>query len=79
MAKVTIYTTPTCVFCKMAKAFFKNHNIPYQEKNVAAEEGARNEMIQKSEQLGVPVIDVDGKIIVGFDEAALTSALHLNK
>ena len=79
MSKVTIYTTPTCVFCKMAKAFFKNHDIPYVEKNVAVDEGARNEMIQKSEQLGVPVIDISGKIIVGFDEDALADALHIKK
>ncbi|OHB20579.1 MAG: NrdH-redoxin [Parcubacteria group bacterium RIFCSPHIGHO2_02_FULL_48_10b] len=74
---VKIYTTPTCVYCKMAKEFFKKNNVAYQEFDVAADMKAREDMIQKSGQLGVPVIDVDGKIIVGFDKAALAQALNL--
>lgn len=78
MAKsVTIYTTPTCVYCKMAKEFFKKNNIQYTEKDVATDEKAREEMVEKSHQLGVPVIDIDGDIIVGFDRAALEEALGL--
>lgn len=77
MAKVTIYTTPTCVFCRMAKAFFRSHNVEYVEKNVATDMTARQEMVNKSGQLGVPVIDVDGEIIVGFDQATLAKLLNI--
>lgn len=75
--KVTIYTTPSCVFCKMTKEFFKEHNVVYEERNAAADPKARDELIQKSGQLGVPVIDIDGRIVVGFDEPALREALGI--
>lgn len=75
MAQVTIYTTPTCSYCKMAKAFFKENNVQYEEKNVVEDEKAREEMVEKSGQLAVPVIDVDGNIIVGFDKARLSELL----
>ncbi|MDP1718893.1 MAG: glutaredoxin family protein [bacterium] len=77
MAKVIIYSTPTCVYCKMAKDFFKKNNIVYEECDVAADLAARKEMVEKSKQLGVPVIDIDGKILVGFDESELRQALKL--
>ncbi len=77
MTKVTIYTTPTCVYCKMAKKFFKEHNVAYEEKDASIDEKARDEMVKKSGQLGVPVIDIDGKITVGFDEVALKELLKL--
>lgn len=77
MAKVTIYTTPTCVFCKMAKQFFGEHNIQYEEKDVAQDTQAQQAMIEKSGQLGVPVIDVDGKITVGFDKKRLSELLGI--
>ena len=77
MAKVTIYTTPTCVYCGMAKSFFKDHNISYEEKDVAKDEEARNSMIEKSGQMGVPVIEVDDKIIVGFDKQGLFELLNI--
>ncbi|MBI4087566.1 MAG: glutathione S-transferase N-terminal domain-containing protein [Candidatus Liptonbacteria bacterium] len=74
---VKIYTTPTCVYCKMAKEFFKTNSVSYEEYNVAEDAKARDEMIQKSHQLGVPVIDVDGEIIVGFDKGALAKILKI--
>ncbi|MEK7654209.1 MAG: glutaredoxin family protein [Patescibacteria group bacterium] len=77
MAKIIIYSTPTCVYCKMAKDFFTKNNLAYEEHDVAADMKAREEMVQKSGQLGVPVIDIDGKIIVGFDEDELRSALNI--
>jgi len=61
MAKVTIYTTPTCAYCRAAKEYFKTHNIAYVEKDVTQDLAAQQEMIQKSGQLGVPVIDVELK------------------
>ena len=77
MVKVTIYTTPACVYCKMTKEFFKNNNVEYEEKNVAVDAAARDEMISKSGQMGVPVIDIDGKFIIGFDEPRLREALGI--
>lgn len=77
MAKVTIYTTPACVYCKMTKEFFQKNNVVYEEKDVATDAAARDEMIQKSGQMGVPVIEVDGKFIVGFDQPRLKEALDI--
>lgn len=72
---VKIYTTPTCVYCKMTKEFFKKNNVQYEEYNVAEDEKARDEMVERSHQMGVPVIDIDGEIFVGFDQQALKKAL----
>ena len=77
MPGVTIYTTPTCPWCKMTKAFFQKHSIAYEEKNVASDVAAREEMVKKSEQLGVPVIDVGGEIVIGFDEEKLRGLLRI--
>ena len=77
MSKVKIYTTPSCVYCRMAKEFFKEHKIEYEEKDVAADAAAREEMFSKSGQMGVPVIDIDGKFIVGFDEPRLREVLGI--
>ena len=79
MHKVTIYTTPSCVYCKMAKEFFAKNNVAYEEKNVATDLQAREEMLEKSQQLGVPVIDVDDSIIIGFDRKNLEVALGIGK
>ncbi|HZX19759.1 MAG TPA: glutaredoxin domain-containing protein [archaeon] len=77
MGKVTIYTTPTCTYCKLAKAYFKENNVEYKEINVAADQSKAQEMFEKSGQLGVPVLEINGKIIVGFDKPALKEALGL--
>ncbi len=77
MANVTIYSTPTCVYCKMAKEFFKENKVDYKEFNVATDANAREEMVKKSGQLGVPVVDVDGQIIVGFNKEKLSELLGL--
>ena len=74
---VTIYTTPTCVYCKMTKAFFAEKNVQYEEKNVASDDAAREDMIKKSGQLGVPVIDANGTIVIGFDKPKLMKALNI--
>jgi glutaredoxin 3 len=71
MKNITIYSTPTCVYCKMAKSFLKLHDVAYTEKDVQADMDARKEMVAKSGQLGVPVIDVDGTVMVGFDKDKL--------
>jgi glutaredoxin-like YruB-family protein len=77
MANVTIYSTPVCVYCKMAKELFAKNNVQYNEFNVASDLKAREEMVGKSHQLGVPVIDIDGTIIVGFDQKRIEAALGL--
>lgn len=77
MAKVLIYTTPTCVFCRMAKEFFKENNVAYEEKNVFEDTQAREEMLKKTGQLAVPVIDIDGKLVVGFEKAKLKELLGI--
>lgn len=76
-AKVKIYTTSTCHWCVKTKEFFKANNIKYNEINVGMDEKARNEMFDKSGQFGVPVIDVNGTIVVGYDKEALKKALNL--
>jgi len=75
---VIIYTTPTCLYCAMAKMFLKEHGISFVEKNVAQDRAAANEMIEKSGQMGVPTIDINGEIIVGFDQDAIKKALKLS-
>lgn len=77
MPKVTIYTTPTCVYCKMTKAFFKENNVVYEERDVSVDTKAQEEMIAKSNQMGVPVIDIDGQIAVGFDKEKLSKLLNI--
>ncbi len=76
--QVTIFTTPSCVYCKMAKEFFQKNNIQYVEKDVAADTVSRDEMIRKSGQFGVPVIEVGEKIIIGFDQARLKDSLGIS-
>ena len=77
MKNVTIYSTPTCHFCHMAKDFFKENNVEFTDKNVAIDRASAEEMVQKSGQMGVPVIDIDGEIIVGFDEPRLRTLLEI--
>lgn len=77
MKKVTIYTTPTCGYCSMAKEFFAANGILYEEKNVATDAVAREEMLNKTQQMGVPVIQVDNDLMVGFNQAKLKELLEL--
>jgi glutaredoxin 3 len=75
MKNITIYSTPTCHFCQLAKAYMKEHNIAYTEYNVATDLEKRKEMVDKSGQLGVPVIDIGGKILIGFEESEFAEAV----
>lgn len=77
MKEVTIYTTPTCGYCKMAKEFFAENNVNYAEYNVGTDLEKRKEMIEKSGQMGVPVIFVGDEMTVGFDKPKLSSLLGL--
>ncbi|MBI2101036.1 NrdH-redoxin [Candidatus Woesearchaeota archaeon] len=75
--KVKIYSTSTCPWCVKTKEFLKANSIKYEDVNVGNDEKARNEMFEKSGQFGVPVTDVNGTIIVGYDKEALKKALGL--
>jgi len=75
--KIIVYTAPNCPWCETVKRFLKEHKMDFEEINVAENESAAREMIQKSGQMGVPVIDIDGKIVVGFNEAQLRKLLKI--
>lgn len=79
MATITIYSTPSCPFCVQAKEFMQSKGVTFEEKDVTKNPAWVQEMIQKSGQTGVPVIEVDGKIIIGFDRVRLTELLVLSK
>lgn len=78
MAHVTIYSTPTCVYCNAAKKFFAQNNVEYTEHNVAADLEKRKEMIEKSGQMGVPVIAIDNDLVVGFNQPKIKQLLGLS-
>lgn len=69
--RLVIFSTPTCPYCKRAKEYLSRRGVPYTEHNVAADRDAAREMVKKSGQLGVPVIAIDDKVIVGFNQTQL--------
>jgi len=73
---VVIYTTPSCSYCRLAKDYFRQNGITFTEYNVAADMRKADEMVRKSGQMGVPVIDINGRIIVGFNKPEIERALH---
>jgi len=77
MANVKVYSTPTCPYCKMAKSYLAEKNITFEDIDVSVNQPAAQEMISKSGQMGVPVIDIDGKVIVGFDKAKINQSLGI--
>lgn len=77
MKKVIVYSTPTCHFCHLAKDFFTAKGVAFDDRDVMTDLVARQEMVTKSGQMGVPVIDIEGKIIVGFDEDTIVGELGI--
>lgn len=77
MSKVKVYSTPTCFWCAKAKEFLNEHKIKFEGFDVSMDREAARQMIKKSGQMGVPVIDIGGKIIVGFDEVELKKILKI--
>lgn len=75
--QVKVYSTPTCPYCIKTKQFLKDSNIEFENIDVSTDQAKAQEMIQKSGQMGVPVIDIDGQIITGFDKDAIVKALNL--
>ena len=76
---VKVYTTPTCPYCKKAKAWLKEHKVKFEEINVLENEAARDHIVEKSGQTGVPQIEINDKVIVGFDEEALQAQFGKKK
>jgi len=76
--EVIVYTTPTCPWCQAVKRYLEDRNIPYQEVDVSTDMEAAMEMIRKSGQQGVPVVEIDGEIVVGFDRERLDALLGLH-
>ena len=74
---VKIYSTPTCPWCKKAKAYLEEKGIAYEGVDVSSDEAAQKEMIEKSGQMGVPVLDIDGKIVIGFDKEKIDKLLNI--
>lgn len=77
MANVKIYSTPTCVYCDMAKDWFKENNIEYEEFDVSQDEAKKNEVIEKTGQMAVPVIQVGEELVIGFDKKRLSELLWI--
>ena len=75
--KVKIYSTPTCPFCMMAKKFLKENNVDFEDIDVSTDQTKAEELVQKSGHMAVPVIDIEGEIIVGFDREKIRKALRL--
>jgi glutaredoxin-like YruB-family protein len=74
---VRVFSTPTCVFCVTLKSFLKEHNIQFEDIDVAENQIAQKEMIEKSGQMEVPVIEIDGQMVVGFDQEKIKKLLKL--
>jgi glutaredoxin 3 len=74
---VKVYSTPTCPWCTRSKQFLKDSGIAYEDIDVSVNQSAAEEMVQKSGQMGVPVLDINGQIIVGFDKEKIKHALGL--
>ena len=75
--KVTVYSTPTCPYCIRAKQFLKDSNVAFEDIDVSTDTEKAQEMVNKSGQMGVPVLDIDGEIVIGFDREKITQALGL--
>lgn len=73
---IKVYSTPSCVYCNIAKKYFRDKGVRFTDYNVAVDRRRAEEMVHKSRQQGVPVIDINGKIIVGFDKKRIDSELE---
>lgn len=77
--KVKVYSTTTCSYCDLAKDFLKSHDIAFEEIDVSKNPKAAQEMIKRSGQMGVPVIDIDGELVIGFDKEKLKKLLEIRE
>ncbi len=79
MKKVKVYFTPTCVYCNTLKTFLKECNIEFEEIDVSQDKEVQKKMIEKSEQIGVPVVEIDGEIVIGFDKKKICKLLNIKE
>ena len=77
--KVTVYSTPTCPYCVMVKNYLKEHKIEFEDINVAEDKTKAQEMVEKSGQMGVPVTDIGGEFVIGFDKEKIASLLGIEE
>jgi len=77
MKNVKVYSTPSCPFCMRVKEYLKSNNVGYEDIDVSQDQDKVQEMLQKSGQMGVPVVDIEGEIIIGFDKDKISSALGI--
>lgn len=77
MKQVIIYSTPTCVYCRMAKDWLKEKEIEYTEFDLSLDAVKRDEVVKKTGQMGVPVIEIDGEIVIGFDRKRIEQLLGI--
>lgn len=77
MSKITVYSTPSCPWCTKAKDYLKANKIEFTDKDVSVDQAGAMEMVRKSGQMGVPVIDIDGTVLVGFDKPNIDKLLKL--
>lgn len=75
--KIRIYSTPTCTYCIILKKYLSEKGIDYEDLDVSENEEAQKEMIEKTKQMGVPVLDIEGEIIIGFDKEKIDKILNL--
>ena len=75
--KVKVYSTPTCPYCARLKEFLRGNNISFEDIDVSSDPAAGQKIIEKSGQMGVPVLDIDNEIIVGFDKQKIARALGI--
>jgi glutaredoxin 3 len=79
MSKVRVFSTPACPYCVTLKEFLKEHGVNFEDIDVSQDKPALDEMVEKSGQMGVPVVDIDGKIIVGFDKEKIVELLNIKE
>ncbi|MDP2910605.1 MAG: glutaredoxin domain-containing protein [bacterium] len=79
MAKIRIFSTPSCPYCVTLKEFLKENNFDFEDIDVSQDQASLNEMIEKSGQTGVPVVDIDGQIIIGFDKEKIVKLLNIKE
>lgn len=79
MNKIRVFSTPSCPYCVTLKEFLKDRGFEYEDINVATDMKAREEMVQKSQQMGVPVVEIDGQIVIGFDRKKIVQLLNIKE
>jgi glutaredoxin 3 len=76
--RVLVFTTPTCPWCQRAKQYLRQQRVPYREVDVSRDAAAARDLVRRTGQMGVPVVEIDGRPVVGFDQRAIDRLLGLN-